>query len=161
SVLIFTVGMKQDTVVDAFYRTVSLLATGSDMHGEDAEAGSWQKAFITALRLIGMALTAAFPAIFTNYLIPANLRAALEVRRIPESGHIIVGGLGNVGFRVVEELRGQGEPVVVIEQNPHSPFISTARRLGAAVITGNAAVAEILRQARATTARAVVAATSN
>jgi Trk K+ transport system NAD-binding subunit len=94
-------------------------------------------------------------------LIRANLSSALEVRRIPESGHIIVCGLGNVGFRVVEELRAQGELVVVIEQDAGSTFIPSARRLGAAVILGNAVVPEVLRQAHAETARAVVASTSN
>src|SRR5262249_44301723 len=113
------------------------------------------------LRLVGTALTAAFTAIFTNYLIRANLGGALEVRRIPESGHIIVCGLGNVGFRVVEELVRQGEPVVAIESNQANPFISTARRLGAAVIVGNATVAQVLRHAHAPSARAVVAATSD
>jgi Trk K+ transport system NAD-binding subunit len=161
SVLVFHLGMAKDTLIDAFYRTISLLTTGADMHGEDAPPGSWQKGFISALRLVGMLLMAAFTAIFTNYLVRANLGAALEVRRIPEGGHIIVCGLGNVGFRVVEELRALGEPVVAIEHNASNPFIPTARRLGAAVIFGNAALAEVLRQANSTTARAVVAATSN
>ncbi len=161
SVLIFHLGMKDDTLIDAFYRTISLLATGADMKGEQVEHGSWQKAFISGLKLIGTALTAAFTAILTNYLIRANLGAALELRRIPESGHIIVCGLGNVGFRVVQELRGLGEPVVVIEQDVGNPFVPTARRLGATVLFGNAALSEVLRQARANTARAVVAATSN
>jgi Trk K+ transport system NAD-binding subunit len=161
SVLIFFLGMKDDTLIDAFYRTISLLATGADMKGDQVGQGSWQKAFISSLKLIGTALTAAFTAILTNYLIRANLGAALEMRRIPESGHIIVCGLGNVGFRVVQELRSLGEPVVVIEQNVGNPFVPTARRLGAAVLFGNAALSEVLRQARAPTARAVVAATNN
>lgn len=161
SVIVFHSGMKDDGVVDAFYRTISLLATGADMHGDEVERGSWQKAFISSLRLVGTALTAAFTAIFTNYLIRANLGGALEVRRIPESGHIVVCGLGNVGFRVVEELIGQGEPVVVIESNAANSFISAARRLGAAVIVGNATVAQVLRQAHAASARAVVTVTSN
>ena len=105
SVLVFHIGMEKDTLIDAFYRTISLLTTGADMHGEEAPPGSWQKGFISFLRLVGMLLMAAFTAIFTNYLVCADLGAALEVRRIPESGHIIVCGLGNVGFRVVEELR--------------------------------------------------------
>jgi len=161
SVLIFRFGMKDDSFVDAFYRTISLLATGADMHGEDAGAGTWQKAFISGLRVIGVALVAAFTAILTNYLIRVNLGGALDVRRIPESGHIIVCGLGNIGFRVVEELRAQGEQVVVIETNPVNPFIPTARRLGAAVLLGNASVGEVLRQAGVLTARAVVTATSS
>ena len=161
SVLVFRFGMKDDSLVDAFYRTISLLATGADMHGEDAGAGTWQKAFISGLRVIGVALVAAFTAILTNYLIRVNLGGALDVRRIPESGHIIVCGLGNIGFRVVEELRAQGEQVVVIEANPINPFIPTARRLGAAVLLGNASVGEVLRQAGVLTARAVVTATSS
>jgi len=161
SVIVFKFGMKEDTWIDAFFRTISLMATGADMHGDDVDRGSWQKLYISWLRLIGVALTAAFTAIFTNYLIRANLSSALEVRRIPESGHIIVCGLGNIGFRVVEELRALGELVVAIEQDAGNPFIPSARRLGAAVVLGNAVVPEVLRQAHAESARAVVAATSN
>jgi Trk K+ transport system NAD-binding subunit len=161
SVFVFHIGMKDDTWIDAFYRTISLMTTGADMRGHEVEHGSWQKAFISSLKLIGTALTAAFTAIFTNYLIRANLGGALELRRIPESGHIIVCGLGNVGFRVVQELRARGEPVVAIEQNAANAFIPTARRLGAAVLIGNAAVTEVLKQAHAATARAIVTATSN
>ena len=47
--------------------------------------------------MIGVALVVAFTAILTNYLIRVNLGGALDVRRIPESGHIIVCGLGNIG----------------------------------------------------------------
>ena len=161
SMLVFHFGMKDDSIVDAFYRTISLLATGADMHGDEVERGSWQKAFISGLRLVGTALTAAFTAIFTNYLIRANLGGALEIRRIPESGHVIVCGLGNVGFRVVEELLQQGVPVVAVEANQANPFIAAARRLGAAVIVGNATVVQVLRQAHAASAGAVVAATGN
>lgn len=161
SVLVFHYGMKNDTLIDAFYRTISLIATGADMRGQELEPGTWQKAYISILRLIGVALVAAFTAIFTNYLIRANLGGALEVRRIPDGGHIIVCGLGNIGYRVVEELVAQGEPVVAVERAQDNPFIATARRQGVAVILGNAAIGEVLKQARAASARAVVAATSN
>ena len=161
SVLVFRFGMKNDTTIDAFFRTISLLATGADMHAEDVEAGSWQKGFIGLLRLIGTALTAAFTAIFTNYLVRAQLRGALEVRKIPEAGHIVVAGLGNVGYRVVVELLEHGERVVAIEQRADNPFVPTARRLGAAVIIGDAAVTQVLNEAHAATARSFVAATEN
>lgn len=161
STLIFHFGMKNDTLIDAFYRTVSLIATGADMRGQEIEPGGWQKAFISMLRLSGMALIAAFTAIFTNYLVRANLGGALEIRRIPDGGHVIVVGIGNVGYRVVEELLNQGEQVVVIERNRDNPFIATTRRRGAAVIIGNAAVSEVLKQSNAASAKAVVAATSS
>ncbi len=160
SMLVFHLGMEKNTPIDAFYRTVSLMATGADLHGDEFAPGAWQKAFIGSLRLVGMVLTAAFTAIFTNYLIRANLGGALEVRRIPDSGHVVVCGLGNVGFRAVEELLHQDESVVVIERRADNPFIPTVRRLGVPVIVGDATVTEVLRQARAATARAVIAASS-
>jgi Trk K+ transport system NAD-binding subunit len=160
STLVFYLAVKDDSVADGLYRTISLIATGADMGGKELTAG-WQKVFVSLLRLLGAALTAAFTAIVTNYLLRARLGGALEVRRIPDSGHIIVCGLGNVGFRVVEELLRNGERVVVIERSLESRFIATARRLGVAVIVGDATVPEVLRQANAARARAVVAATNH
>jgi Trk K+ transport system NAD-binding subunit len=161
SVAIFRFGMRNDTLIDAFYRTISLMATGADMRGQDADPGSWQMAFISSLRLLGAALTAAFTAILTNYLVRAHLRGALEVRRIPEGGHVIVIGLGNVGFRVVQELIRLGDTAVAVERNRDNPFIATARRLGMAVIVGDATVAEVLKQAHAGAAKSIVVATEN
>jgi Trk K+ transport system NAD-binding subunit len=160
STLVFYFGMKNDNVADGLYRTISLIATGADMGGKELTSG-WHKVFVSLLRLFGAALIAAFTAIVTNYLLRARLGGALEVRRIPDSGHVIVCGLGTVGFRVVEELHKSGERVVAIERSGESRFISTARRLGVPVIVGDATVPEVLRQARAGQARAVVAATSH
>ena len=51
--------------------------------------------------------------------------------------------------------------MVVIEIDADNRFVPTVRRLGVPVIVGDAAVAEVLRQAHAATARAVIAATNN
>ncbi len=148
-------------VADALYRTISLMATGADMREKGYDYSSWQKVFVSVLRITGAALTAAFTAIVTNYLLRARLGGALEVRRIPDSGHVIVCGLGNVGYRVVEELLGYGERVVVVETARDGRFVTTARRLGVPVIIGDATVREVLRQAHSPAARAVIAATND
>jgi Trk K+ transport system NAD-binding subunit len=145
---------------DAFFRTISLMATGSDMHLEDFDQ-NWQKIFASVLRISGAALTAAFTAIVTNYLLRARLAGALEIRRIPESGHIVVCGLGNIGFRVVETLVGLGRRVVVIEETRDSRFVATVRRLGVPVLIGDATVTQVLEQARVGRARAIISATSH
>src|SRR5262249_12206554 len=142
------------------YHSIGLIVSG-DWEGGDLGPAPGLKLLISTLRLLGVALTAAFTAIVTNYLLGARLGGALEVRRIPECGHIVVCGLGNVGFRVVEELVGYGERVVVLELERDSRFVTTARRLGVPVIHGDATVREVLRQANAPTARAVITATSN
>jgi Trk K+ transport system NAD-binding subunit len=166
STLVFHFGMSKQDLADALFRTISLLATGADMHGRELDEEAvvhpgLLKVFVSGLRLFGAALIAAFTAIVTNYLLRARLGGALEVRRIPDSGHVLICGLGNIGFRVLQEVVSYDERAVAIELTTDGRFVATARRLGAAVITGDATVREVLRQAHAATALAVVAATSN
>jgi Trk K+ transport system NAD-binding subunit len=144
----------------ALLRTVGVMATGGNLPNEDLES-DWMRVYVSFLRIVGAALWAAFTAIVTNYLLRARLGGALEVRRIPDGGHIVVCGLSTVGFRVVEELVQVGQRPVVIELDAANRFVTTARRLGAAVIVGDMTVAEVLRQAHAGTARAIVAATNH
>jgi Trk K+ transport system NAD-binding subunit len=149
------------TLPHAFLRSISIMATASSMHEDDLSDSPGLKVFVSVLRILGAVLMAAFTAIVTQYLIRARLGGAFELRRIPDGGHHIVCGLDTVGFRVIEELIGYGERVVAIERDPDNRFIATSRRLGAAVIVGDAAVNEVLRQAHANTAHSVIAATNN
>jgi Trk K+ transport system NAD-binding subunit len=152
---------SKKSIADALYRTISLMATGADMRERDYDYTAWQKVFVSLLRITGAALTAAFTAIVTNYLLRARLGGALEMRRIPDGGHVIVCGMGNIGYRVVEELLAYDERVVVIELARDGRFVATARRLGVPVIIGDATVREVLRQAHSPTARAVIAVTNS
>jgi Trk K+ transport system NAD-binding subunit len=161
STLVLTLGVTRYRWPDALLRTVSIMATGGSLHEEEYDDLPHIRVFVSVLRILGAVLMAAFTAIVTNYLLRARLGGVLEVRRIPEGGHVIVCGLSPVGFRVVEELRRLHEPVVVIERDAANRFVTTARRLGAAVTIGDAGVSEVLRQVHAATARAVVPATNN
>lgn len=77
------------------------------------------------------------------------------------SGHIIVCGLGHVGFRVAKQLVDFGQEVVGIEKDPRSPFLDRIYRMGVPVILGEANDPEILEQAGVKRAQAVVVATNN
>jgi Trk K+ transport system NAD-binding subunit len=61
----------------------------------------------------------------------------------------------------VNELTAMGERVVVVERVADHPFVATTRRKGVPVFVGDATVGEVLKQARADTAKAVIAATSS
>jgi Trk K+ transport system NAD-binding subunit len=158
SMLVFRYGLGADWA-EGLYQTVSIVATGAELHGEDKPA--WAKVFLSVLKLAGAALIAGFTAILTQYLIRARLGGALETRWVPDGGHVVVCGLGNVGYRLVNELTAMGERVVVIEQAADQPFVATTRRKGVPVFIGNATVPEVLRQAHAGSARALIAATSS
>ncbi len=159
SVLVFRTVAKAHGVADPLYRVISLIATGADMKAEGYP--DELKIYVSVLRIVGAALTAAFTAIVTNYLVRASLGGVLEVRRIPDGGHIVVAGLGSIGYRTVEELLQAGERVVAIETSRDNRFVPTVRRKGVPVILGDATLGEVLRQANAGTARAIVACTSN
>ncbi|CAN5605019.1 hypothetical protein BH11PLA2_BH11PLA2_06230 [soil metagenome] len=158
STLVYHFALDADWA-DSFYNTVCLVATGSDLHGEHKPG--WAKTFLGAMKLLGTGLIAAFTAIFTQYLIRARLGGALEARKIPDGGHVVVCGLGNVGFRCVEELLRLKHPVVAIESVNDNPFAATVRRMGVPVILGDATVPAVLQQARANTAGAVIACTDS
>ncbi len=145
--------------VDSVYQTVSVAVSGEEPPGDDRSTGV--KLFIAGLRLVGVALVAMLTAVFTNSLLKARLRGALDESRIPEGGHVVVCGLGNVGFRCVQELIRLGVKVVAIERSGDAAFVPTVRRMGAAVVLGDATVPETLAQARVGTAKAVIAATAS
>lgn len=158
SSLVFRFGVGTSWA-DSLYQTVSVVATGSDLHGENQPG--WVKVFLSVLKLTGAALIAGFTAIFTNYLLKARLRGVFEERRIPDGGHVVVCGLGNIGYRCVQELRKLDIQVVAVERAGDNPFAVTVRQLGAAVVVGDATLPEVLAQARAGSARAVIAATAS
>ncbi|QDU18872.1 potassium channel family protein [Urbifossiella limnaea] len=158
STLTFRYGLESSWA-DGVYQSVSVMATGAELRG-DARP-EWAKVFLSVLKLVGAALLAGFTAILTNYLIRARLGGALEVRRVPDGGHVVVCGLGNLGYRCVEALTAIGERVVAIDRTNDNPFIATCRRKGVPAFVGDATVAEVLRQARADTAKAVIAATDS
>lgn len=76
-------------------------------------------------------------------------------------GHIVVCGLGHVGYRVVEELRRLGEEIVGLEQNEDGQFVEIVRAWGIPVYIGDARRDELLVTCGVARAKAVVCATSN
>ncbi len=54
------------------------------------------------------------------------------------SNHVIVVGLGKLGFRIVQQLLEFGQDVVAVELDTHKPFIPLVRDLGVPVIVADA-----------------------
>ncbi len=71
--------------------------------------------------------------------------------------HVIVCGLGRVGWRVVSRLLDANFDVVVIEQNWNTEFVANALSMNVPVIMGDAREDFVLRRAGIRSARAVLA----
>jgi voltage-gated potassium channel len=73
--------------------------------------------------------------------------------------HIVVAGLGNVGFRVVEHLKRFGEEVVCIESNADATFLPELEKYQVPALIGDAKNANILEKASIRKAKAFLAVT--
>lgn len=75
--------------------------------------------------------------------------------------HLVLIGLGHLGYRVMETLVDSGQQVVVIEYNPKPELIEGARRLGVPVIQADGRSPEALEGAGTARARAILLCTQN
>ncbi|HJW83186.1 MAG TPA: NAD-binding protein [Anaerolineae bacterium] len=77
------------------------------------------------------------------------------------ANHIIVVGLGKLGFRVVQQLLECGQDVVAVELDANKPFIPLARELGVPVIIADARRANSLVEAGIDRASSIVCCTQD
>jgi len=75
--------------------------------------------------------------------------------------HIILIGLGHLGFRATLKLHEMGEQVVVIELNANADTLAAVRELGIPVIPDDASRPNALQSANITEAKTVVLASQN
>lgn len=73
--------------------------------------------------------------------------------------HVVLVGLGHLGYRVAHHLHSMQQNVVVVDNHPQVDLVSTIRDLGIPVIVDDATREEILVAARIMDAKAIVMAT--
>lgn len=129
----------------------------------EPEPMSWSESLYTTFALVFMEHTEDFPSHWvlqlSYFVIPvlglvvildAIGRFGTHVLRLDESspewiaamsrtfeGHVVLFGLGKVGLRVLQQLIGLGEHVVVLEKNPHCPNFAYARKHGVPCMVGS------------------------
>lgn len=75
--------------------------------------------------------------------------------------HIVLIGLGHVGFRVLEELLVRGKPVLVVEARDEGHFVEEARARGVPLVIGDARRESLLRDLGIDHAACVIACTDD
>jgi Trk K+ transport system NAD-binding subunit len=157
-----TVGLSP---LDAVSWAIGLLTgAGTGFAGVDeASAPAALKVYGILLSLIGAALVGVVYALITDAIIGARLLATLGQRPIPRSirDHVIVCGLGSIGYRVALGIREHGVRVVVIEPDESGRFVAAARAIGIPVVIGDARQAEVLHRVGIERCRAICAVTSD
>jgi Trk K+ transport system NAD-binding subunit len=75
--------------------------------------------------------------------------------------HMVVVGVGRVGYQIIQELLQLRESIVVIDKNDEAPLLLELFDRGVPVISGNARLTSVLEQAGVKKAKAVICSTSD
>ncbi|MFC4018810.1 potassium channel family protein [Micromonospora sp. GCM10011542] len=143
---------------EALYLTLVTTLSGADPNTDKpADAQIMQ----VVLNLAGLALIPLITAVVVDGIV--NARLALHTGRAQpaRAGHVVVIGLGNVGTRVMAQLREYDVEVMAIDKDPEPRGGTLARQLEVPLIVGDAALPETLAAASVADCQALVVASTD
>jgi Trk K+ transport system NAD-binding subunit len=159
SVFVFSIGMNL-SMGDALYFVITTVTTTGYGDISPKDASIWLKLYACLMMGLGSASIAVLYSIVTDYIVTARLQQLVGGQKVPESGHVIVAGIGDVGYRVVEELDRMGATVVAVDSDAAGKYLSTIRQR-VPVIVGDARDQETLRRAGGEHSIATIACTDD
>ena len=148
-------------LVDAVYFTVTIITTTGFGDISLLSAPPALKIFGILLMVLGATTLTLFYALITDAIVSARLARALGGVHKQMENHVVVCGLGNIGYRVVEQIVKLGIPVAAVEMKENGHFIPAVQRMGVPVLIADARMPETLRALNVGRARSVVVATDN
>ncbi len=146
--------------VDAVYFVCTTITTVGYGDINLQQAAPWLKLYGSFLMLCSAGLLATLCSIITNLLLQTRLRDVLSRGCSHQRGHLVIVGLGNVGYRLVGALLASGEKVVAVDGDRDGRYVEAVKRL-APVVHGDARIPSTLELAGLPGAKALVVVTSH
>jgi voltage-gated potassium channel len=145
---------------EAVYLAVAMIFLQA---GSNFPATWYLQAFYFILPVVGLAIVGQGAADFGVLLFNRQARGEAWEVAVAEtySNHIVIVGLGHLGFRIARELHDLGESFVIVEADPEAELVTQAQAWNVPIIRGDALKSETLRKARADRAHTLVIATSD
>jgi Trk K+ transport system NAD-binding subunit len=147
--------------VDAWYFVVTLMTTVGFGDISLRTSSTPSKIIGTILMILSVTNTAIIFALITDSLLRRRMVLSFGRKRIKQSDHVLVIGMGSVGLKVVEELLERGERVTVIEDDANGRFMPTIYAHRVPTIIGDAKLERTLRDAGLPRAKALISVTSD
>ena len=147
--------------IDAFYFVI--VTAASVGYGDINLAQSSSLSKIVGMFLI-LFSTVSIWMIFSltiDVFLKRRIQLELGRKKYTTKNHVIVCGLGRLGFFIVKELLQKNEKVIVIEQNENSNHIEYLRQLGAEVYLGDARLPKVIKDVNVAEAKAVISVINN
>jgi len=146
--------------IDALYFVVTTATTTGYGDISLKEGPDWLKLFGCLVMLSGGALLGILFSYLAAFATAERLDEIMGRRAGRMTDHVIVAGLGNLGYRVARLLTELGMGVVVLEQVPNARFVE-AVRARTPVLAGDARLPENAERASVRQAVAFIACTND
>lgn len=149
------------SIADALYFSVGMI-TGAGGKEEVAEGASdYIKVFTAIMMIVGAGVIGICYALINDFVLGSRFRQTIDAAKIPRQHHHVVCGLGGVGVKIAHQLHSQGHEVVVIESDPNSRFLHSARAQGIPIIIEDASIPSSLKAVNIKRAISLIAVTSH
>ncbi len=159
SIVVFQIGLNLKPLDSAYFVATTLTTTGyGDISSKDASP--WVKVYTILLLLLGSASVAMLYSMVTDFIVTSRFDQILGRQKIPESGHVVVAGLGNVGNRTIDALARLQVPVVAIDLSADARPKDLLND-DITLIVGDARDASVLKRAGIEGAKAIVTTSGN
>lgn len=100
-------------------------------------------------------------SLIIDQLLKQRVEMSLGRRKYRLKDHIILCGLGRVGYFIADKLVSQGEKVIIVENNNNSPYIDYFRHRGGYFFVADARIPKVLQDAGVLKAKAVISVISD
>jgi Trk K+ transport system NAD-binding subunit len=141
--------------IDASYLAVQVMYGNGDLR----DVTPWLKLYAIGFMLTSALAFGLFFALVADAVVGTRILEALGVPRGRMQNHVVVVGLGNTGYRVVQHLLESGTEVAAVDSSANL-FVQMVRRQGVPVLVTDATYSDSLRLLSIDRARAVVAVTN-
>jgi Trk K+ transport system NAD-binding subunit len=116
---------------------------------------------LTLVLFVGLLVLAAFIGTISAFMVDRLQREGRGMKHTDRRDHVILCGLGQVGYRVLQTLLRLKQEVVAIERDEDSEFVDLARRARVPVMAADVRNEQVLEDAGVARARAVIACTED
>jgi hypothetical protein len=179
---------ENDYLIKFLVITFVLIATGSVIYFHIAEALRWLDAayFVVAsittvgygdinllkasdtskvvdifMVLSSVAIVSLVFSLILDRIIKQRAQYAMGRKTYAYKNHIVVCGLGRLGYFIVEELLQRGEKIVIIESDEHSPNIAHFRAKNVDVYIGDARLPKVQQDVGVESCHALLSVTND
>lgn len=153
--------LREDIFLPRAFMLVVLMIGGNNTLLELASWNTDSQVMVTVISLIRVLIMALAAATILDFILRQRLPMLYSRRSKRMQNHVILCGLGQVGYRVALELKKFDTEVTVVELDASGPFVSLVTDLGIPIIFEDARNKDVLMKAGIDRAVAVVACTND